>query len=457
MNNLFEKEIKRNMLFFLASLLIGWAVFYLPIGGLSTAGKIGLSILTIAVLLWTTEAIPLYITSFIILILEVVLLGLPKGPLNFAGGEYAKFFSPFFSPVIVLFLVGFVLAAGLQKYELGKVLINVIINKMGNKPERILLGAMLATAFSSMWISNTAATAAMIAVIFPLLQSLPKEDKFRKALILGITFSASIGGMATPIGTPPNAIAIGALEQIGYHIDFSKWVLITLPLSTILFFIAYRIVLALYPATIDTVKLNLEKKKKLTGKQRLVLFVGILTAILWLSGKLHGIPSAIVALLPMITLFGLGLLKRNDFSELGWNTLIIIGGGLSLGVMMQETGLSSWVVSLIKIDSLPLLLAFLIISVSTLTMATFISHSAVANLIVPIVIGLSASHPLAITVACALAASSGMALPVSTPPNAIAYSTGEVNIKEMAKAGTITSLCCAILISLYIFLLRSFI
>ncbi len=448
------KHIPKKLLYTAGALASGWAASHAPLPGLSQAGKIGFGIFVVAILLWTTEAVPLFITSFVIVALEVITLGLPGGPLGFSKGEYAKFINPLFSPVIMLLLGGFALAAGLQKYGLGEVLITKIIAKVGNKPKRVILGAMAATAFLSMWISNTAATAAMIALIMPVIKVLPEKENTRKALVLGVAFSASVGGIATPIGTPPNAIAIGELALHGHDISFGKWTLIALPLCVLLFSIIYKIILFFFPPKVDEIAFTPPPQQPLTKNQKAVLGVGLLTALLWLTGPLHHIPSSVVALVPVLAFFGTGLLEKNDFSDLGWHVLIIVGGGLSLGVAMRETGLSSWLVSKIDLQTLPLPLVFVLIATATLTMATFISHSAVANLLIPIVIGFSSCHPTGLVVTCAMAASVGMALPVSTPPNAIAYGAGEVKIKDMALAGGIGSMCCAILLALYIYVLK---
>jgi solute carrier family 13 (sodium-dependent dicarboxylate transporter), member 2/3/5 len=179
--------------------------------------------------------------------------------------------------------------------------------------------------------------------------------------------------------------------------------------------------------------------------------ISLLTIGLWVTSDLHGVPAAVVSLLPLLAFFGLRYLEPRDFSGLSWNVLFIVGGGLSLGLAMEKTGVTAWLAGLLKVSALPPLALLFLVCLVTLVLSTFISHSAVANLLAPLAAAMPVASPVMLTMACALAASTGHALPVSTPPNAIAYSSGEIKLKEMAWAGGIASLVSALLIGLYIF------
>lgn len=451
--NLFRNKNFRDLLVFLVALLCGYLAYALPLNGLGEAGRISLGIFVVAVLLWVTEAVPIFITSSVILALEVIFLGKPDGPLHLGGGGYEIFINAFSSPIILLLLGGFALALAIQKHGLGNMLAVAIIKRAGNRPERVLLGAMITTGFLSMWISNTAATASMIVVILPVLKFLDSHDPFRKALLLGIPFSSSIGGMGTPIGTPPNAIAIGLLQKMGAEITFLKWMVLVLPAAALIMYSAWRILIRLFPCKVSAVEFEISADKTLNTRQKLVLAFAIVTVFFWLTGPVHRIPSAIIALFPLVAFFGFGFLEKTDFSELGWNVLIVVGGGIALGVGMERSGLTNWLADRLSLEGLPLILGFLLFGLVTMGMSTFISNSAVANLFLPIALGFAMFSPGSIGLCVALSASLAMALPISTPPNAIAYGSGELEMKDMIKAGGIIAGIGVIIVGLYVFVL----
>lgn len=449
----FKDKNFRNLLMLLASLLCGYLAYTLPLADLSQGGRISLGIFVVAVLLWVTEAVPIFITSSVIVALEVIFLGQPQGPLKLGRGGYEIFLHSFSSPIILLLLGGFALALAVQKHGLGNLLALSIIRRAGSKPERVLLGAMLTTGLLSMWISNTAATASMIVVILPVLKLLDGRDPFRKALLLGIPFSSSIGGMGTPIGTPPNAIAMGLLQRMGFEITFFQWMVLVVPAAAGVMYLAWRILMRLFPCRVDEVDFEVSTGRGLNTRQKLVLGFGIITVLLWLTSSLHHVPTSIVALFPLVVFFGFGFLEKKDFEELGWNVLIIVGGGIALGVGMQRSGLTDWMVARLSLQGVPLVFAFLLFGLVTMGMSTFISNSAVANLFLPIALGFAMFSPLSIAICVALSASLAMALPISTPPNAIAYGSGELQMKDMIKAGGIIAALGVVVVGLYVFVL----
>jgi solute carrier family 13 (sodium-dependent dicarboxylate transporter), member 2/3/5 len=446
-----ERGFARKMVLVSAAVLIGFGAYLIPFEGLSPAGSITLGIFVTAALLWMTEAIPLFTTAFLIVLAEVILLGLPGGPLGLEAGEFGIFLAPFFDPIIVLFLGGFVLGIAMSRYQLDLRTAGWILARVGIRPPWILAGFMGTTALLSMWLSNTATTVLMLAVLLPVLTCIRAENPFRKALILGIPFAANIGGIGTPIGTPPNAIAVGALARVGIRVDFLEWIVLALPVMLLLLAVTWAGLLLIFKSKDETLCLEVPQAMKLDAAAWTVIVVFAVTVALWLTAGLHGVPEGIVALLPIVVLFGSGVLDENSLSEIGWGVLFIIAGGISLGIAMRESGLTGWIVAQIDPGNLGFIGVAVLMGGMAALMTTFISNSATANLLIPIVIALTAVSPLPIAATVALAASLSMTLPVSTPPNAIAYGMGEIRVADMAKVGaaiTIISLVVVILAGL---------
>ena len=445
---------RRALMILALALLAGAAVSRLPFDGLSEAGRLTFGIFTMAAILWVLEPFSLYVTSFIIVILEVILLGRSGGPLGLTGSGYMIFLHPFFSSVVVLLLGGFVMAQAVKRYGIDTWLSRKLLHRVGNRPAAVLLGMMVMCAFLSMWISNTATTALMMAVAIPVVNTFPGNEPFRKAMILGIPFASNIGGIGTPIGSPPNAIAMGFLEQSGHEMSFLGWMTIGVPIVLVLLLVCWLILYTMFKPKIEHVELEVsEEAESLDRRSVFIIVVFMLVVALWLTSSLHGIPSSIVALIPFVIFFGLRLLDDDDLRELGWGILFIVGGGMSLGVAMKESGLSSWMVSQIDFAAMGTLgILFLFAAVAAL-MTTFISNSATANLLLPIVIGIAAVSPVSSALVVAIVSSAAMILPVSTPPNAIAYGSGHVTVRDMAGAGTVVTAVSLVFVTLVVYFL----
>ncbi len=351
--------------------------------------------------------------------------------------------------MIVLFLGGLVLAQALKRYDLDEWFTFLILKRVGNKPERVLLGLMAVTAFLSMWMSNTATTALMIGLVLVLIQNIPSDDPLIPALALGIPFAANIGGLATPIGTPPNALAMGILRSKGISMSFIGWMAFALPLTILLFLLIYYILKKSFRSKLTTVPMIEEKTSKFTREQKTILIVFLATLVLWLTAELHKIPTSIVSLLPVIIFSGIGLLKEDDFGRIGWDTLILMGGGLSLGMSIEKSGLSSWFVSQINFSALPNILLLVGIILITIILTSFISNTSAAAILLPVAVSMS-SKPVGLALVVGLGASIAMILPVSTPPNAIAYGSGLIKMKNMVKYGGIIAFTSAIIIVVFV-------
>ncbi|MEM6289548.1 MAG: SLC13 family permease, partial [Bacteroidota bacterium] len=302
----------------------------------------------------------------------------------------------------------------------------------------------------SMFMSNTATTAMMITLVGPMLAQIPREDPVRRGLLLSVPFAANIGGMGTPVASPPNAVALGVLTDAGIPISFGTWMLIAVPLGALLLTVTWMLLLRVYPAA--TPGLNLQPiTSRLTGRGLVVLAIALATIVLWLTEPWHGLPTAVVALLPVVAFTSLGVLNRHDFDALQWNVLVLIAGGLALGLGMRLTGLDAALVAALPTGGGTVVL---ILTTGTLVLSTFMSNTAAANLVLPIGVSLAlttadgGTDAVIVALCIALAASSAMALPVSTPPNAIAYAQGELTTRDLIASGTIVSVIALVLIVL---------
>lgn len=414
-------------------------------------------IFTLATLLWVTEAIPLFATSLLIIALEAILLANPG---NWPGLGFENGLSPKWrdivhtaaDPMLLLFFGGFVLSQSAVKTGVDRSVSAYLLRPFGDKPKRLLLGVMLITLLFGMWMSNTATAAMMLALTGPMLAKTPAGDPFRKALPLGVAFAANIGGMTTPIASPPNAVAIGFLNDAGYRVPFLSWMLAAIPLALLLTWVTYRVLLRFFPpAAISIVP---ERAPAALGRDGVcVVTLFVVTVLLWMSESLHGLPPSLIALFPAVVLTAVGIFDRTDLGRLEWRILILIAGGISLGTGMQASGLDKIVSDLIPTGGDIAFVPMAIIVAATLVVGTFMSNSAIANLFMPVGISVAmasggAIHPVRMAVSIALAASLSMALPVSTPPNALAYATGEFSIRELARTSLAISAAGIILILL---------
>ncbi len=404
-----------------------------------------LFIFVIAALFWAFEIIPLYATSILVVLLEIFLLCLPGKLEGMEQIGYDVFLSQFGNPILILFFGGFILAHALNKYNIDRLVASKLLKVFGRKPYFIMLGFMITTASLSMWMSDTATTAMMIAMVMPFLKQMDKEDPFRTGLILAIPFSALIGGMATPVGTPPNAIAIGILAERNIHINFFSWMKMALPLAGILLFTASAILYGFYPSSSKELHLNITYKEKINSKVIQVMAIALLTILLWLTSSFHKIPSAVVALLAAGLFSFTGLLKKDDFKQINWDVLILMWGGLALGKGMELSGFADLVVSLPLFEQKGMILV-IIFCVLAVVLSTFMSNTAAATLLIPVAVAVPGESSVILAVTIAMSCSLAMVLPVSTPPNAIAFSTDMLRSRDMIKAGAVISLISVILI-----------
>jgi len=437
----------------IAGLVTYWAIMNPEI---SREASWMLGIFILACLLWVTESLPLFATALLIIGLEVILLSNPGdwSGLGFEEGTnpaFTFFLEPLADPIIVLFFGGFLLAKAAVKRGVDASLAAYVLRLFGNTPPRVLMGMMVITAFFSMWMSNTATATMMITLLVPMFAQMPNDSRFQKGLLLAVPFAANIGGMGTPIASPPNAVAIGFLNSIGITISFPEWMMVSIPLVLIMLFVAYQMILSAYKPLDKSLQIQLSKRV-IDGKGKYVIFIFILTIGLWLTETWHGLPTAVVALIPTIGFTATGLLNKNDINSLEWSILLLIAGGIALGKGMTITGLDQILAGGLPKES-PYIFAILVIG--TLIMSTLISNTATANLLIPIGVSMAVSLDASnifmakeIAMGIALAASMAMALPVSTAPNTIAYAQGKLSNSDFASIGAILGVIAVAIIIL---------
>lgn len=431
--------------------LIAVLVFlFVQLPGLSVEGSRMFGIFLAAILLWVTEAIPLAATAALVIFLEVLLVS--NRALVSVGEDaptYTSFFGALANPVIILFLGGFMLADGAAKYKVDRALSAVLLKPFLGKPRLTIMGVMLITAFMSMFMSNTATTATMFAVMMPVIMGLP-EGKARTGIALSIPVAANVGGMGTPVGTPPNAIALGALESAGFDVTFLEWMLAAVPLMLIVLsvswlFISWRYVPKDANFTIDT-----SAKFDTSRNAKIFYLVAICTIVLWMTESFHGVSANIVGFLPVVALMVTKVMGGDDLRALDWPVLWLVAGGIALGSGVGSTGLDSWLLGAIRWETIPTTLLILTLALVGWVTSNVISHSASANLLIPMGMGLAMAIcvPAAqIAIVLALGCSLGMCLPISTPPNAIAYSTGTTPTREMLVVGAAVGIIGVLLLA----------
>ncbi|MBN2427263.1 MAG: DASS family sodium-coupled anion symporter [Deltaproteobacteria bacterium] len=403
--------------------------------------RVSAGIFALALILWVTEAVPLYVTSLLILFFNAAFLA-PLVPV-----KHTIFLAPFFSDIIALFLGGLLLAEAGHKYHIDEWFADWILRFSGSKPRNILLAMMITTATLSMWMSNTATTAMMLLIAGAVIVPLGEGSDFAKAFFIGIPFSANLGGMMTPVGTPPNAIAMQAINNLQPGaMTFLDWMLVSCPLVILLLLILWGLLLLQHPAPKIRITTRPDFHIRFNLQTITVMIIFFLTVILWLTKDFHGMTSGTVALIPAIVFLGTGILDKRDFKNISWDVLFLVGGGLSLAVAMKEGGLNDFMIQQLPINELSLGSLMLVFILVGAVLTTFMSNTATANLIVPLAFIIPGITGLPLAIGTALAVSATMIMPVSTPPNAIAYSSGLLTMKDMVRTGFIISLIAIVVI-----------
>ena len=447
---------KRKALMFSITALLTLIVWNLPtscfgIEDLTIVQQRTIAIFVMAVMLWLTEAIPAWATS--VTIIFVLLFCVSDSAFNFLQGsegdagkllDYQGIMACFADPTIILFLGGFILAIAATKSGLDVVMARNLIKPFGKKSENVLLGFMLITGIFSMFISNTATAAMMLTFLTPVFKSLPANGKGRIALTMAIPIGANFGGMGTPIGTPPNAFAFKTLNELGMGIGFGQWMSVMVPLVLVMLILSWFIIKTFYPFSKKTIELQIEGEVEWNWRTYVVAITFVTTILLWIFGKQIGINANTVAMLPIAVFAFTGVITADDLKDIDWGVIWMVAGGFALGLAMNGTGLAQNAVKSIPFGEWNPIVILIISGILCFALSNFISNTATAALLIPILTVVcegmgEALGPIGgtstIIIGIAVAASCAMSLPISTPPNAIAYSTGLIEQKDMAKAG----------------------
>lgn len=459
-------DFQQKVIYLLLSVIFAFGfTYFLANPDLDQAQIYVLFLLFLSIGLWITEAVPPFTVGLLIFGFLVFALGNYYNEIypEDASKYVQKYVQTWSNSVIWLMLGGFFMAEAMQKVGLDRTLFKLTISKFGTKPRYVLLGIMLVTAVFSMIMSNTATTAMMIAAVIPFINTLDDDAPFTKALLIGIPAAASLGGMGTIIGSPPNAIAVDALNNNGISFGFLEWSMIAFPVAIILVLVFWLFLVNKYVPKVSSINLSFLDEVDVKGankviiiKRKFVLGVLLLTLVLWLTGKFHGIPASAVSLIPIMMLTMFRIISGDDVRKLPWDTLMLVAGGLSLGLAIKETGLAAYYVGLIQEYNLNFYALVVVFSLLTIILSNFMSNTATATILIPIAIILVSQNKEVLPLVIGLSASAALFLPISTPPNAIAFSTGKIAQKDFRFGGIVAGLIGPIVIIAVVILITMF-
>ncbi len=421
-----------------------------------------IAIFAFATLMWILEIVSSWATSLAVIVLMLLfcsdsgiapMVAFPKEQLL----SYKGIMATFADPVIMLFIGGFILAIAATKTGLDAQLAKVLLKPFGTKSNNVLLGFLLVTGLFSMFVSNTATAAMMLTFLTPVFRQLPPEGKGRIALALSIPVAANLGGMGTPIGTPPNNIALKYLndpEGLNLAIGFGQWMMFMFPLVIVLLLISWFILKKMFPFTQKTIELHIDGEMKKDTHTYIVIATFFITILLWLTDRLTGINANTVAMVPFVIFALTGVINKRDLEQINWSVIWMVAGGFALGFGLNNSGLAANAIESIPFDSFSPLLILILGGLICYLLSNFISNSATAALLMPIlaIVCSAMGDKLdtiggvgTVLIGVAIAASSAMVLPISTPPNALAYSTNLVEQKDMSKVGLIVGILSMVL------------
>ena len=458
------------------NIILGPSLFFIfyflihPFDGMNTQSHaIFCSVLWIATW-WITEAIPIPVTSLLPLVLFPLTGGLD---LKLTASSYGD-------KIIYFYMAGFFLAIAMEKWNLHKRIALNIINVVGYNKKSMVLGFMIATAFLSMWLSNTSTSIMMLPIGIAIVSQVSLKNNilnsnFGKVLMLGIAYSASIGGFATIYGTPPNLILLSNIEEyFNLSIDFFSWFIMAFPLSCILLFICWYYLVnfsfdlsSLSNVSKKTISSQIKELGKIKYEEKgvLLIFIVFILGLLFkqfISEFIPQIDDTIIAISIAIFLFLIkssdgenNLIEWSDGVKLPWGIILLFGGGLSIATAMKSSGLALWIGELAyNIDSLDLILIVLIIVVIVNFLTEITSNLATVSMLLPILASISISlgiHPYIIMVSATIAASCAFMLPVATPPNAVVFGSGYLKMTDMVKTGLVMNVISIVIVSLYVY------
>lgn len=454
----FKERLDTSFLKFFASLALAAVAAFIPeYANLAHEARLTLFVLLFAAGLWISEAIPAFAVSLLVIALNIVLLGFNGFDFKDPSADWEYYLKPWSNPLVFLFFAGFIMAAAASKTKLDFWLAKKVIFIFGSKPKNIVTGFLLITFVFSMFISNTATTAMMLTIIIPLLQKNASDVNFVKSILLAVVVGANLGGIGTIIGTPPNAIAVGLLEA--HAPNFLMWMYYALAPAVVMAVLLYFYIIKFYPSNGKSIDLkevenidhyddsttNFTKIPTIPSWKKIItVVIFVLTISLWMTNAFHNIPTTVVSLLPVVAFTMFRILDADDIATLRWDVIILIVGGLSLGLAVSKSGLAVWFANLFHTEGASTVFLVLLFAYVVLIISNFMSHTAASNIILPLVIALAASfegaNHVSAVITVAISSSFAMLLPISTPPNALVFSTGKLEGKDLVKIGILTGL-----------------
>ena len=459
----FKKTVEAIVVLIITLVLWNLPSTAFGIEGLTVVQQRIIAIFVFATLMWVLEVVPSWATS--VAIIGVMLLFTSDSGIKWICDpeevgpllSYKGVMACFADPVIMLFIGGFILAIAATKTGLDAQLAKVLLKPFGRKSENVLLGFLLITGLFSMFVSNTATAAMMLTFLTPVFKQLPPEGKGRIAMALSIPVAANLGGMGTPIGTPPNTIAMKYLndpEGLNLGLGFGQWMMFMLPLVIILLIISWQLLLRLFPFTQKTIELKIEGGMKRDRQTYIVIVTFCVTVLLWLLDSVTGINSYTVAFIPFVVFSMTSVINRRDLEEINWSVIWMVAGGFALGYGLNASGLAANAVKSIPFGEFSPVLILVLSGLICYALSNFISNSATAALLMPILTIVCAAMgdkldaiggTPTVLIGVAIASSSAMVLPISTPPNALAYATNLVQQKDMVRIGLIVGIISMLL------------
>ena len=453
-----KNALPKNMIGLVLTLVVTLTLWNMPIEKfgipeLTIVQQRTIALFAFATMMWILEIIPSWCTSVAIITTCIFTMSNDAYFTFVEGFDKAQLgtllsskdvMATFADPVIMLFLGGFMLAIAATKTGLDVRLAKILLMPFGKKSSNVLLGFLLITGFFSMFVSNTATAAMMLAFLTPVLKALPDSGKGRIGLAMAIPIGANIGGMGTPIGTPPNAIAMGYLD-----VGFNEWMGFMMPFVFVILFLSWIMLRIMFPFKQKEIELKIEGETQTGWKPLVVNITFIVTILLWCLGKDYtGISANAVAMLPICVFCVSGIISRRDLEEINWSVLWMVAGGFALGLALNKTGLAKVLIENIPFSELNPIALLVAGGLVCWGLSNFISNTATAALLIPILAVVAEASPAleaiggsrTLLIGVAMAASFAMCLPISTPPNALAHSTGLVEQKYMVRVGVIVGI-----------------
>ncbi len=457
----YKKSVSSTLIRLAVPIIVSLAILLMPVSafgieGLTIIEKRVIAVFVFATLMWILEGVSAWVTSTMVIVLLLFTCSDSALWLFREGYEaeqlgtlikYNSLLNCYADPIIMLFLGGFILAIAATKTGMDGALARILLKPFGTNSNFVLLGFIVVTGLFSMFLSNTATAAMMLTFLAPVLKALPADGKGKIALAMAIPVAANVGGLGTPIGTPPNAIALKYLNDpagLNLNMGFGEWMMFMLPFTIVVLFLGWLLLMKLFPFKQKRIELKIEGEAKKDWRSIVVYITFALTVLLWITDKYTGVNSNVVAMLPIGVFCAIGVIGRRDLEEINWSVLWMVAGGFALGVALNETGLAKHLISSIPFDTWPVMAVLIGGCLLCYAMSNFISNTASAALLVPILgtVGTAMGGQLepfggvaVMLIGVAIGSSMAMILPISTPPNALAHSTGFIQQKDMMKVG----------------------